>query len=217
MYKGAEICPSIAYSTLWNGIPLGWRQRLGSPNNAYLGRSAGVRSVLSKRNVLTWRERVQRSVIHKLKKPLYARTLSTSRFDDKPGNRTNVRSSLPLDRQRGAVVTLRKMLIVGIAHAMDPIQRAGQTAEANERGAMRYGRVAKNGRGRKVVLKSILSMLIKLFLALIIPTMIHSDFITDCIIKSIKARFAPSPKRKKRARKKGILSSRCNGVLCFSR
>ena len=219
MYKGAEICPSIAYSTLCNGMSLGWKRILGSPNKTRLEKSAGIRSVLSKRHVLTtWRERVQRSVVRKLKNPSYGRILNTSRFDDKSGNRTNVRSSRPLDKQRSAVLTLRRMLLVGIAHAMDPVQRAGQTAEANERGAVRYGRAAKKRRGGGMVLKSILGMLIKLFLALIIPTIIQSDFITDCIIKSIKVRFEPSSKRKKKTHKQGILSSRCNGgVLCFSR
>ena len=103
-------------------------------------------------------------------------------------------------------VVMRRMQKVRIAHGMDPIQRAGQTKESNEREASRYGR----GKKRKSVLLSFFKILFKLFSLIMFPVLSIKDVLVKSALKNLENRYKPKEKEKKKLHVHKILRSHHN-------
>ncbi|MFV9839243.1 MAG: hypothetical protein AB8U44_04455 [Aaplasma endosymbiont of Hyalomma asiaticum] len=92
-------------------------------------------------------------------------------------------------------VIMRRMLKVRIAHGMDPIQRAGQTKESNEREASKYGR----GKKRKSILLSFIKVLLKLFSLTMFPVISIKDILVKCALQNLENKYKPKEKEKKKS------------------
>lgn len=97
---------------------------------------------------------------------------------------------------RGELLSVvKRMVKVSIAHGMDPVQRAGQTKESNEREASKYGRRAMGSKG---FFASFFKLLLKLLFLIVFPIVSFKDVIVDCILKVWEDKHKKSRNSKKR-------------------